>query len=82
MKLQSVILFATFWALSNASVQPVEVNVYYESQCVSCTLFLNDQLWNTFTKLRDSDIWKLKLVPYGNAKQVKTPDGSYKFFVS
>ncbi|XP_036442514.1 gamma-interferon-inducible lysosomal thiol reductase [Colossoma macropomum] len=50
------------------SVPPVEVTVYYESLCPGCRSFLTEQLFPTWTMLRD--IMRVHLVPYGNTKEL------------
>lgn len=50
------------------SVPPVEVTVYYESLCPGCRSFLTEQLFPTWTMLKD--IMMVHLVPYGNAEEL------------
>ncbi|CAB1325984.1 unnamed protein product [Coregonus sp. 'balchen'] len=50
----------------NAPVQPVQVELYFESMCPGCRFFLTSQLLPTWTMLQD--IMSVTLVPYGNAQ--------------
>ncbi|XP_066504219.1 gamma-interferon-inducible lysosomal thiol reductase [Hoplias malabaricus] len=50
------------------SVSPVDLIVYYESLCPGCRSFLTEQLFPTWTMLRD--IMRVHLVPYGNAEDL------------
>lgn len=50
----------------NQTVPRVSLALYYESLCPDCRYFITQQLFPTWTMLKD--IMSLTLVPYGNAK--------------
>lgn len=54
------------------SAPKVDLTLYYESLCPDCQLFIRQQLFPTFVKVRE--IFNLTLVPYGNAEETKRGD--------
>ncbi|KAJ7360409.1 antigen processing and presentation of exogenous peptide antigen via MHC class I [Desmophyllum pertusum] len=54
---------------SPASAPKVALDLYYESLCPDCQLFISQQLYPTYQKV--SEIFNLTLVPYGNAEESK-----------
>ena len=53
----------------NNGVKPVEITVYLEALCPFCVLFVHDQLFPTFERLRRTGILKVRLYAYGNAEE-------------
>lgn len=62
----------------DVAAQPVNFTLYYESLCPGCRDFFREQLYKTYQTLGDS-VMNLTLVPYGNAKESKSPFGKWKF---
>lgn len=54
----------------NQTVPPVSVTLYYESLCPACRGFITQQLFPTWTMLQD--IMAVTLVPFGNAKVLRS----------
>ncbi|KAM3866006.1 gamma-interferon-inducible lysosomal thiol reductase-like [Diretmus argenteus] len=52
---------------SRQNVEPVELELYYESLCPGCRGFLTQMLFPTWIML--NDIFKVTLVPFGNADE-------------
>eukprot|EP00088_Acartia_fossae_P010972 TRINITY_DN1549_c0_g1_i5.p1 TRINITY_DN1549_c0_g1~~TRINITY_DN1549_c0_g1_i5.p1 ORF type:complete len:239 (+),score=48.85 TRINITY_DN1549_c0_g1_i5:38-754(+) len=65
--------------ISDPVAKPVQVDLYYESLCPGCRFFFETQLFPTFYKFKGLGVLNVGLYPYGNAKEVKKPDGSWKF---
>ncbi|XP_074523762.1 gamma-interferon-inducible lysosomal thiol reductase [Halichoeres trimaculatus] len=59
----------------NQSVPPVSITLYYESLCPACRVFITEQLFPTWTMLRD--IMTVTLVPYGNAKELLSANSPF-----
>jgi len=59
--------------------KPVTVDLYYESLCPGCRYFVETQLYPTYYKLKMAGIMQIRMFPYGNAKQSKKDDGTWKF---
>ncbi len=62
---------------SREVTSPVQVNLYYESECPYSREFVLDQLVPTDAKLKKTGIMSLSMFPYGNAHYVvdnKTKD--------
>ena len=58
--------------------KPVKVELYYESLCGDCQMFIRGQLWPAWKKLEDLKIMDLQLYPFGNAREKKVGK-SWKF---
>jgi len=57
---------------------PVKIDLYYETFCPACRDFITGQLWQTFNKLKNSEIMEIGLYPYGNAEETKVGE-KYQF---
>ncbi|XP_019744441.1 gamma-interferon-inducible-lysosomal thiol reductase-like isoform X2 [Hippocampus comes] len=56
--------------------EPVHLDVYYESLCPDCILYLTQVLYPTWVLLQD--ILCVRLVPFGNAQEIPS-EGKYIF---
>ncbi|XP_077374136.1 gamma-interferon-inducible lysosomal thiol reductase-like isoform X2 [Festucalex cinctus] len=61
---------------SRQTAEPVQLDVYYESLCPDCILYLTQVLYPTWVLLQD--ILSVHLVPFGNAQEA--PSGSKYVF--
>lgn len=52
---------------------PVNMTLYYESECPDCKRFFSTQLYHTW-KVLGTQVLNLTLVPYGNAREEKVKD--------
>ncbi|XP_034737142.1 gamma-interferon-inducible lysosomal thiol reductase [Etheostoma cragini] len=59
----------------NQNVPPVAVTLYYESLCPESRVFITQQLFPTWTMLKD--IMAVTLVPYGNAKEILSANSPF-----
>uniref|UniRef100_UPI003AAE91B7 gamma-interferon-inducible lysosomal thiol reductase-like n=1 Tax=Centroberyx gerrardi TaxID=166262 RepID=UPI003AAE91B7 len=57
------------------AVPPVVVSLYYESLCPGCRAFITQQLFPTWTMLKD--IMTVNLIPYGNAKELPSANSPF-----
>lgn len=64
---------------SGRAAAPVHVDVYFESYCPDSIAFVNTQLWPTWQKLQDDEVFTFTLYPYGKATSTPLNDGSYSF---
>ncbi|XP_053382710.1 gamma-interferon-inducible lysosomal thiol reductase-like [Mercenaria mercenaria] len=55
---------------SYTPASPVNLALYFESECNACKTFIAEQLYKTWKEL-GSDILNITIVPYGNAKEKK-----------
>ncbi|KAG1714450.1 Gamma-interferon-inducible lysosomal thiol reductase [Nymphon striatum] len=72
-----LILVAAFTLVSIASasrVKPVQLELYYESLCPGCRYMITKTLNKTYSEL--SSILDITFVPYGNARELKYPNGT------
>lgn len=60
--------------IAKPDAAPVKVTLYYESLCPGCRAFIKGQWYPTYTKLRETGILDLELVPYGNAREYQYGD--------
>ncbi|XP_053739994.1 gamma-interferon-inducible lysosomal thiol reductase-like [Synchiropus splendidus] len=58
------------------TAEPVQLDLYYETLCPGCRMFISEVLFPTWVLLKD--ILSVNLVPYGNAQE--TPDGDHYQF--
>jgi len=79
-KLVFVALIALACAIcaSSHDAKPVEVVLFLESLCPDCKEFITNQLFPTWMLPGLSNIFDLKLVPYGNAREIQK-GGSWVF---
>uniref|UniRef100_A0A3Q3DQD6 Gamma-interferon-inducible lysosomal thiol reductase n=1 Tax=Hippocampus comes TaxID=109280 RepID=A0A3Q3DQD6_HIPCM len=61
---------------SHQAGEPVHLDVYYESLCPDCILYLTQVLYPTWVLLQD--ILCVRLVPFGNAQEIPS-EGKYIF---
>lgn len=75
-----VLLFFIFGCFVSAvwTTKPVQVDVYYESLCPDSQEFITKQLWPTYKKLYNTDVFNVSLYSYGNAFS-KYVDGEWNF---
>jgi len=73
------ILVDTDYSDEPVQTAPVVVDLYYESLCPGCRYFVETQLYPTYYKLQRTGVAKFNMFPYGNAKETKNPDGSWRF---
>lgn len=59
-----------FW-VEDDEVQPVMLELYFESLCPGCRHFITTMLYPTWKKFLDTKILKIQLYPYGNAHEKK-----------
>lgn len=69
-------LEANFTKVFHAA-EPVRLDLYYETLCPGCRMFITEILYPTWVLLKD--ILAVNLVPYGNAQEM--PDGDHYKFV-
>lgn len=62
-----LLAFLPLFAASAPTASPVGITLYYESLCPGCRAFIANQLYPTYTKVKD--IMDVTLVPYGNAQE-------------
>ncbi|GFR63173.1 interferon-gamma-inducible lysosomal thiol reductase [Elysia marginata] len=59
-------------------VKPVNFTLYYESLCPDCQDFISSQLGPTWTKVKDTKLMTVTLLPFGNARE-KQSGSQWKF---
>jgi hypothetical protein len=66
----------------NGTAHKVDMDVYYETRCPGCLLFLNQTLEPLWRNKNNSDIFNINLYTYGNGMTVPTVNISegYKFW--
>jgi len=63
----------------SVSEEAVHVDVHFESYCPDSIDFVTNQLYPTWQKLKDDEVFTFTLYPYGKAHSYKLSNGSYFF---
>jgi len=62
------------------AIQPVHLELYYESLCPDCSGFIINQLLPTWNKLKNtSAAFTLSMFPFGNARETELTNGTFVY---
>jgi len=64
---------------AQATAEPVNVTLYYESLCPYCRQFITEQLHPTWKTFQSTGIMMVDIIPYGNAQEVEISTGYYNY---
>merc|ERR1719495_2646461 len=59
---------------------PLHLDLYYESLCPDCSVFITRQLYPTWNKLKNTPAaFTMSLFPFGNARERELANGTYAY---